>query len=79
MVGAGAPTTIQAMRVGPIYQPYYLVVLIVAACVVWGGRQAWDITRTISVPKAVAAVGLLWLSLLMLFTQSYNPFIYYIF
>jgi hypothetical protein len=56
-----------------------LVVLIVAACVVWGGRQAWDITRTISVPKAVAAVGLLWLSLLMLFTQSYNPFIYYIF
>jgi len=79
MAGAGAPTTIQAMRVGLIYQPYYLAVLIVAACVVWGGRQAWDITRTLSVPKVVAAVGLLWLSLLMLFTQSYNPFIYYIF
>ena len=79
MMGAGSPSPLQSMRVGDIYRPYYLLSLIVGAVVVWGGRQAWDITMRLTVPKAVAIVGVFWLALLMLFTQAYNPFIYYIF
>lgn len=64
---------------GVIYQPYYAIGLIAAAVVTWGLPQTWDFTRRITVPRAALALGLLWASLLVLTTQSYNPFIYFIF
>ena len=64
---------------GLIYQPYYLLMFGVAALVTWACPQTWDWTRRITLPKAAAIVGLLWLSLTVLTTQSFNPFIYFIF
>jgi alginate O-acetyltransferase complex protein AlgI len=64
---------------GVIYQPYYVVALAAAAVVTWGFPQTWDFTRRITMPRASLALGLLWLSLLILTTQSFNPFIYFIF
>lgn len=64
---------------GVIYQPYYVIGLLAAACVTWGLPQTWDFTRRITVPRAALAMGLLWVSLLVMTTQSFNPFIYFIF
>ncbi|MBI3861507.1 MAG: MBOAT family protein [Planctomycetia bacterium] len=64
---------------GVIYQPYYLAALVAAALVTWTCPQTWDFTRRVTAPKAALALGLLWLSLIVLTTQSYNPFIYFIF
>ena len=64
---------------GIMYQPYYLLTFLLAAVVVWGAPQTWDFSRQITPAKAVATLALLWISLAVLFTQSFNPFIYFIF
>lgn len=64
---------------GIIYQPYYVMALIAAAVVTWGFPQTWDFTRRITLPRAALALGMFWLSLLILTTQTFNPFIYFIF
>ena len=64
---------------GVVYQPYYLLTMALAALVVWAGPQSWDWTRRLPAWKALVCLVLFWLSLAALTTQSYNPFIYFIF
>jgi len=64
---------------GIIYQPYYWVTYAMAAVIVWGCPQTWDWTRTIPLWKAAPIVLTLLVSLAVLMTQAYNPFIYFIF
>lgn len=64
---------------GLIYQPYYLLWMTLAALVIWGFPQTWDFTRRLTWPKAAWCLALLLVSILVLTTQSYNPFIYFIF
>ncbi|MDQ2918816.1 MAG: hypothetical protein M3R10_02920, partial [Verrucomicrobiota bacterium] len=68
-----------ALISGIIYQRYYLLSLGVAALVVWAGRQTWDWTQRMTLPKTAVCFGLGWLALIVLATQGYNPFIYFIF
>jgi alginate O-acetyltransferase complex protein AlgI len=62
-----------------MYQPYYVLTFLIAALVVWGAPQTWDFSRRITPVKAVVTLALFWMSLAILFTQSFNPFIYFIF
>jgi alginate O-acetyltransferase complex protein AlgI len=64
---------------GILYQPYYWGTFGLAALIVWGFPQTWDWTRTIPRWKAVPIVLALLVSLAVLMTQAYNPFIYFIF
>jgi alginate O-acetyltransferase complex protein AlgI len=64
---------------GIIYEPYYIATFLAAAVVTWGFPQTWDWTRTITWPKVAGIAVLLWLSLIVLGTQMFNPFIYFIF
>lgn len=64
---------------GLVYQPYYLLTFLLAAVVVWACPQTWDWSRTITAPRAAAAMALFILSAVMLTTQAFNPFIYFIF
>ena len=68
-----------ALISGIIYQPYYLLSISLAALVVWAGRQTWDWTQQLTLPKAAVCFGLGWAALVVLATQEYNPFIYFIF
>ena len=47
--------------------------------VAWLAPQSWDFTRRIDAPRAAWAFGLLLVACAMLFAQTYNPFIYFIF
>jgi alginate O-acetyltransferase complex protein AlgI len=64
---------------GIVYKPYYLVSMAIAALVVWLGKQTWDWTQRMTLPKTIACCGLLWAALAVMATQEYNPFIYFIF
>ena len=64
---------------GILYQPFYWGTFGLAAVIVWGCPQTWDWTRTIPRWKAVPIALALLVSLAVLMTQSYNPFIYFIF
>jgi len=68
-----------ALLGGVLHQPYYLACLVTAAGVVWLAPQSWDFTRRIDAPRAAWAFGLLLIACAMLFAQTYNPFIYFIF
>ena len=62
-----------------IYNPYYVIMFASAIVLTWFGRQTWDWTKTITAKKA-AVIGVLFVvSVLILTTQSFNPFIYFIF
>ncbi len=64
---------------GLLYQPYYLGTFILAGLITWKAPQTWDWTRTLSAGKIVILLALFLLSILVLATQAYNPFIYFIF
>jgi alginate O-acetyltransferase complex protein AlgI len=51
----------------------------IAALVVWGAPQTWDFTRKITPLKAAVILFVFVLAILVLSTQAYNPFIYFIF
>jgi alginate O-acetyltransferase complex protein AlgI len=79
MAGWGESSDGAALLGGIICQPYYLGSFLLAALVVWMGPQTWDWTRVLTSGKVVVLVALFWLSIIVMTTQAYNPFIYFIF
>jgi alginate O-acetyltransferase complex protein AlgI len=79
MAALGTPHESASLVAGLVYRPYYLVTAMGAAIVVWSCPQTWDWTRTLTSPRAAAALALLVLASIVLMTQAYNPFIYFIF
>jgi alginate O-acetyltransferase complex protein AlgI len=79
MLGFGPTQDGAGLLSGLIYQPYYLLWFGIAAFVTWCCPQTWDFTRTLRWPKAAYCVLVLLLSLIVMETQAFNPFIYFIF
>lgn len=79
MLGIGAPAAGAGLVSGVIFKPYYLLTLGICALVTWGCPQTWDWTKRISRPKAALVVLALAAAIVVLTTQAYNPFIYFIF
>jgi alginate O-acetyltransferase complex protein AlgI len=79
MLTVGAPQEGAGLLAAVVYQPYYAGTFLLAGAIVWSAPQTWDWTRTLTLPKAAAILALLALSAVVLATQGYNPFIYYIF
>jgi len=79
MLGFPSGSTTADLIPGMIYHPYYLAALAAAGIVTWVCPQTWEFTSRITLPRAAIAMGLLSLALLVLTTQSFNPFIYFMF
>ncbi len=79
MVGLGTIQPGAALVSGLMYTPQALVTMAIATVVVWGAPQTWDYTRQLTPARAAIVAVALWAALAVLFTQSYNPFIYFIF
>ena len=79
MLALGDPQEGAGLLAGVVYQPYYLGTFLLAGAIVWSAPQTWDWTRTLALPKAAAILMLLALSAVVLATQAYNPFIYFLF
>jgi alginate O-acetyltransferase complex protein AlgI len=79
MFGVGAHTEAATLVRGVVYQPYYLAMVLACAGVTWLSPQTWDFTRTLPTWKVAWATAMLWVAMLVLATQAYNPFIYFIF
>ncbi|MBA4386868.1 MAG: MBOAT family protein [Verrucomicrobia bacterium] len=79
MLGIGAAGANAELLGGVVHQPYYVLTVAACAIVAWACPQTWDWTRRLTWPKAAAVVAALWISIMILTTQAYNPFIYFIF
>ena len=78
MFGGATPGQGEAVR-GLIYNPYYVVNFVLAGITIWALPQTWDFTRRLTWPKIAWCILLFFIALTALTTQSYNPFIYFIF
>jgi alginate O-acetyltransferase complex protein AlgI len=79
MAGVVTPDPGAALISGVVYQPYYLLTFVAAAVVTWTCPQTWDWSRHLTPLKAVAVGGAFAGATVMLTTQAFNPFIYFIF
>lgn len=79
MLGIGDTQAGAGLIAGIIHQPYYLISLVLATVITWSCPQTWDWTRTITPRRAVAVAALFVFALLVMTTQAFNPFIYFIF
>jgi alginate O-acetyltransferase complex protein AlgI len=79
MFGAGPGQPGTGLVAGLIYQPYYILSFLLAAGITWFAPQTWDFTRKITPARAAWCTFMLLISLVVLTTQAFNPFIYFIF
>ncbi|MBN2340289.1 MAG: MBOAT family protein [Deltaproteobacteria bacterium] len=79
MFGQGTPGAASYLISGILYSPYAVLALVSAAAITWTAPQTWELTRKIGPGKATLCIGLLAISLIVMSTQSFNPFIYFIF
>jgi alginate O-acetyltransferase complex protein AlgI len=79
MLGLGQRFPGEVLIGGVINQPYYLGTVAVAAVIAWGAPQTWDWTRRLPWWRTLICLTVLWVSIVALTTQAFNPFIYFIF
>jgi alginate O-acetyltransferase complex protein AlgI len=79
MFGVTSPAETAPLLSGLLYKPCYVATFAVAAAITWGAPQTWDWTRALPWWKIALIMVLFACSILVLATQSYNPFIYFIF
>ncbi len=79
MFGCYNDTASSSVMRGLVYNNYYLINFFIAGLVVWLLPQSWDFTRKLTWLKLIWCVFIFLLALTALTTQSYNPFIYFIF
>jgi alginate O-acetyltransferase complex protein AlgI len=77
MFGGGGSSDITALLGGQLYAPGNLVVMAAAAGFLFAGKQAHDWSEEITWPKVAMAFPLFMLSLLGMFSQASNPFLYF--
>jgi alginate O-acetyltransferase complex protein AlgI len=73
-----AETTVASDTIAaPLYTNYHVGVFALAALVVWGLPNTWALTNRITVPRAVGGMAVLALAVLVMWTQTANPFLYF--
>lgn len=77
LFGAAATTAASDAPAGVMYTRYHAAIFALAALLVWMAPNTWTFTARISIPRAVAAAAVLAASILLMWTQSANPFLYF--
>jgi len=77
MVGLNTPQHGTGLTHGVMYDPYHVFMLLLCAVIAFRGVQTWDFTRVLPPWKAALCFGLLVVSILALWTQTANPFLYF--
>ena len=62
---------------GVIYTPYHASLFVIAGIIVWGAPTTWQFTERLSPARAAGGMALLVLAVLMMWTQTVNPFLYF--
>lgn len=77
MFGASNARDGSILLAAQIYTQGHFITMAICALLVFQPLQAFDLAKTISWPKAVILILLFCLSLMTMFVQSFNPFLYF--
>lgn len=79
LAGLAPPEPATALLWSLMFQPYHVLCVAVGAIVVWCCPTSWNFTARQTAAKAIWGGVLFLLSIVLLATQQYNPFIYFLF
>lgn len=77
LFGAGAALPGDNMVAAAIYTPYHIASILLCALVVWGVPQTWNFTQRITPWKGAYCLAVFGLSVIFMWTQQVNPFLYF--
>jgi alginate O-acetyltransferase complex protein AlgI len=77
MFAVGHPTPASDTVAGALYTPYHAAMFVLAILVVWGLPNTWTFTARLSVGRAAGGMALLAAAVLLMWTQTTNPFLYF--
>jgi alginate O-acetyltransferase complex protein AlgI len=77
LFGLTAPTPGADAVAGAIYAPYYVWMFCAAAAISFLAPTTWEFTERLTAPRAAAALSMLGVSVLLMWTQTVNPFLYF--
>ncbi|MBN1809904.1 MAG: MBOAT family protein [Planctomycetes bacterium] len=77
MLGFGPDTPGSSLVSPTIYTVNHIVIFAVCAFVVWGTRQSWEHAKTVTPLKIALLIPLFVWAVLVMWTQSFNPFLYF--
>lgn len=79
MFGLGPRAASATITSGLIYKPLYLIAFALATVLVWFLPDSWEWSQVLTKRRAFACAAIFALAVIVLVTQEYNPFIYFIF
>jgi alginate O-acetyltransferase complex protein AlgI len=77
LFGIAALTAASDAPAGALYTRYHVTIFALGAVLVWGAPNTWTFTARLSMPRVAGGLALLALSILIMWTQSANPFLYF--
>jgi alginate O-acetyltransferase complex protein AlgI len=77
LAGLGPQTASADLLAGVMYNRYHLLTLAMAALLVWTAPQVWAFTCRLTPARAALCMVLLAVSVLFMWTQTDNPFLYF--
>ncbi|HEY4186120.1 MAG TPA: MBOAT family protein [Polyangia bacterium] len=77
LFGAATLTAAADVPAGALYTRLHVSVFILAGLLVWGAPNTWAFTSRLTIPRTAGALGLLAMSIVIMWTQSANPFLYF--
>ncbi|MGA2262277.1 MAG: MBOAT family O-acyltransferase [Acidobacteriota bacterium] len=76
MIGLGGGTSQAKLVSAILFRPYYLLTLAAAGMVVWQGRTTQTFAAVLTPLRATIALAVFVLALMVMFQQSFSPFLY---
>jgi alginate O-acetyltransferase complex protein AlgI len=77
LTGQQHPSAAAELIRAVLYSPFQVVCFAAAAATAFFGVQTWDLSKRLTLARAVLALILLGWSVVALTTQAYNPFLYF--
>jgi alginate O-acetyltransferase complex protein AlgI len=77
LFGLAATSAASDAPAGAMYTRFHVTIFALAAILIWAAPNTWTFTARLPALRALGALGLLALSILIMWTQSANPFLYF--
>jgi alginate O-acetyltransferase complex protein AlgI len=77
MFALSEPSAAAPLANAELFSPYNLVMMALCVWFVRQKTQAWDFAKTLTPIKVLVVIVLFVLSIAAMFTQAFNPFLYF--
>jgi alginate O-acetyltransferase complex protein AlgI len=77
LIGLEPTSAAASLAAAGIHTPYHLFVFAICGLIVWGAPQTWNYTQRLTPARAALCLSAFVTSVMLLWTQTVNPFLYF--